>query len=45
MTVWVTDDKNKVPMYVETEILVGKIKVSLSSMAGLKFPLDSKVPN
>ena len=45
MTVWVTDDKNKVPLYVETEILVGKIKVSLSSMSGLKFPLDSKVPN
>lgn len=45
MTVWVTDDKNKVPLYVETEILVGKIKVSLSSMSGLKFPLDSKVSN
>lgn len=45
MTVWVTDDKNKVPLYVETEILVGKIKVSLSSMSGLKFPLDSKLPN
>lgn len=45
MTVFVTDDKNKVPLYVETEIIVGKVKVSLSSMSGLKYPLDSKIEN
>jgi hypothetical protein len=45
MTVWVTDDRNKVPLYVETGIIVGSIKVSLSSMSGLKYPLESRVAN
>lgn len=43
MTVWVTDDNNKIPVYIETEIIVGKIKVSLSSMSGLKYPLESLI--
>ena len=30
MTVWVTDDEKKIPVYVETPILVGKIKVMLA---------------
>lgn len=30
MTVWVTDDHRKIPVYVETPILVGKIKVMIS---------------
>ena len=29
MTVWVTDDKKRVPIYVETELVVGKAKVFL----------------
>jgi hypothetical protein len=29
MTVWVTDDKKRVPVYVETELVVGKAKVFL----------------
>ena len=27
MTVWVTDDENKMPVYVETQIVVGMVKV------------------
>lgn len=45
MTVWVTDDKNKIPLYIETGIIVGTIKVSLSNMTGIKFPLESKISN
>ncbi len=30
MTVWVTDDEKKVPVYVETPILVGKVKVMIA---------------
>ena len=30
MTVWVSDDEMKIPLYVETPILVGKIKVMLA---------------
>lgn len=36
MTVWVTDDLNKVPVLVETPILIGSIKVYLSSYQQLK---------
>lgn len=36
MTVWVTDDSNKIPIYIETEILIGKIKVYLSESKGVK---------
>jgi hypothetical protein len=40
MTVWVTDDRNKIPVYIETPILVGNIKVSLLEAKGLKYPKD-----
>lgn len=43
MTVWVTDDKNRVPMLIETPILVGSIKARVNSMQGLRHPLSSKV--
>ncbi len=43
MTVWVTDDRNKIPLYIETEIVVGAIKVSLRQMSGIKYPLDSRI--
>ena len=40
MVVWVTDDDNKMPVYVETPILVGTIKVSLLKYTGLRNKLD-----
>lgn len=43
MTVWVSDDKNRVPMLIETPILVGSIKARVNNMEGLRHPLDSKV--
>ena len=43
MTVWVTDDKNKVPLYVESAIVVGSIKVKLSSYKNLRNEMSSKV--
>lgn len=36
MTVWVTDDLNKLPVLIETPILVGSIKVYLKSYEGLR---------
>ena len=36
MTVWVTDDDNRVPVLVETPILVGSIKAKIKSVRGLK---------
>lgn len=43
MTVWVTDDKNKVVLHVETPIVVGTIKVYLTSYSGLRNPMTSLV--
>ncbi|MEO6903057.1 MAG: DUF3108 domain-containing protein [Bacteroidia bacterium] len=40
MIVWVTDDDNKMPVYVETPILVGTIKVKLYRYSGLRNKLD-----
>jgi hypothetical protein len=41
MLVWVTDDENKVPVYIEAKILVGTIKAYLKDFKGLKNPRTS----
>ena len=43
MTVWVTDDQNKVPVLFESPILVGKVQGRLVSFKNLKAPLASKI--
>jgi hypothetical protein len=43
MTVWVSDDKNKLPIYIETPITVGSVKVKLMSYKGLRNPEEAKV--
>jgi hypothetical protein len=45
MTVWVTDDENKIPVYVETPIIVGTVKVKLSSYSNLKYKLNCQIEN
>lgn len=43
MIVWATDDENKVPLYIETPIIVGTIKVRLVSYKGLRNPESAKI--
>lgn len=43
MTVWVTDDKNRVPLYIETPILVGSIRARAHKLEGLKYPINSTI--
>lgn len=43
MVVWVTDDKNKVPVYIETPIVVGSIKVRLKEYVNLRNESDAKI--
>jgi len=43
MTVWVTDDANKLPVYIETPIIVGTVKVTLSKYRGLRFPESARI--
>ncbi len=40
---WVSDDKNKIPLYFESPIRVGKVRAYISSFANLKYPLSSKI--
>ncbi len=43
MTVWVTDDGNKIPLRVETGLTVGSIKVDMMGHKGLRHPLTSLI--
>lgn len=43
MTVWISDDKNRIPILAESKILVGSVKLELSSYSGLKNPLTSRL--
>lgn len=43
MTVWVTNDKNKVPIIVEAKILIGSVKAIIADYEGLKYPLTSEI--
>lgn len=40
---WVTDDKNRMPLKVKTPIVVGSVEATIASYKGLKNPLNSKI--
>ncbi len=42
ITMWVTDDENKIPLRVQSEIWVGSLKADLIEMKGVRNPLTSK---
>ncbi|MCB0534565.1 MAG: DUF3108 domain-containing protein [Lewinellaceae bacterium] len=42
MTVWVSDDENRIPVLIETPVSVGSVKVVLKDYSGLRHPLTSK---
>jgi hypothetical protein len=39
MTVWITDDKNRIPVRAQAEILVGSVKMDLKKYSGVANPL------
>lgn len=41
--VWVTDDDNRIPVYIEAKILVGTVKAYLKEMKGIRNPLSSLI--
>ena len=43
MTVWVTDDKNRIVVRAEANILVGSIQMDLKGYSGLANPMVSKI--
>lgn len=38
--VWISDDRNKIPLYIQSPIKVGSVQAYLSSYEGLRYPLD-----
>jgi hypothetical protein len=43
MSVWVSDDQNKIPVLIESPVSVGSVKVVLKSYKNLKYPFEAKV--
>ncbi len=38
MYIYVTNDKNRIPIYIEAEIVVGSVKAYIKSMKNIKYP-------
>lgn len=43
MYLWVTDDKNRIPILVKSEVIVGSVKAELFKFKDLKYPLEAKI--
>ena len=43
LIIWITDDRNRIPMLIETPVSVGRVTARISEYANLKYPLTSKV--
>jgi hypothetical protein len=43
MEVFVTDDKNHIPIYIEAQIIVGSVRAYITSYKNVKYPLTSIV--
>lgn len=41
--VWISDDRNKIPLYIKSPIKVGSVCAYLSSYKGLRYPLESRI--
>ena len=43
LTVWVSADKNKIPVKIKADLRVGSLRADLESFNGLKHPFDVKI--
>jgi hypothetical protein len=43
MSIWVTDDRNRVPILFESAVIVGSVKMELTKYTGLANPFTAKV--
>ncbi len=42
VTIWISDDKNHVPLKIQADLMVGALKVSLDRYENLKYPINFK---
>jgi hypothetical protein len=45
ITIWITDDANRLPILIESEQSVGRARVELISYSGLANPITAKLPD
>lgn len=45
LTLWVSKDKNKVPLRIKADLRVGSLRADLEAFKGLKYPFSIVVPN
>ena len=45
MFVWITEDENRIPVYFEAPLKVGRASGCLIGWEGLKYPFDSIISN
>lgn len=45
ITIWITDDANRLPILIESEQPVGRARVELTSYSGLANPITAKLPD
>jgi hypothetical protein len=43
LTIWISDDDNKIPIRIKASLTVGSIKADLDGFKGLKYPFSVKV--
>lgn len=43
MDIWVSDDNNRIPIYIESPVSVGSVKIVLKDYKGLKYPFSAKI--
>ncbi len=43
MKLWVTDDKNKLPILAKSEVIVGSVVMELTDFSGLSNPVEAKI--
>lgn len=43
MTIWASDDKNRIPLQIESPLSVGSAKAVLKSYKNVRYPMSSKV--
>jgi hypothetical protein len=43
MKIYVSDDKNKIPLLIESPVSVGSVKAVLKSYNGLRYPMEAKL--
>ncbi|WP_116126403.1 DUF3108 domain-containing protein [Lewinella sp. IMCC34183] len=45
MKIYVSDDRNRIPLLIESPVSVGSVKAVLKSYRGLRYPMEAKVGN